>query len=353
MMNKEREIFRYIRKYIFLTIFCLHVPFLKASDNKLIKIKSLKGSWKFSIGERDEWISVDYDDSQWENIYVPSSWEDQGFQGYNGYGFYRKQFTLSSEYKDYMLYLILGYIDDVDEVYFNGHKIGNSGSFPPHYETAYNAHRKYYIPDDIINFNGINLIAVKVYDSYQAGGIVRGEIGIYSTSYGIKMDINLQGLWKFHESDDFTWKKPDYNDSNWNKIFVPAKWEDQGCRDYDGYAWYRKSFVYKGNISDAKLVMLLGKIDDGDQVYLNGVLIGQTGEMPNVEGKKISLNNEYDAFRGYYFSTELLKKNQKNVISVRVYDRGGAGGIYEGPVGIVSQAKYIDFWRKRKSMYKK
>ena len=63
--------------------------------------------------------------------------------------------------------------------------------------------------------------------------------------------------------------------------------------------------------------------------------------------------NEYQAFRGYYFSSELLKKNQKNVISVRVYDRGGIGGIYEGPVGIVSQTKYINFWRKRKSSLKK
>jgi len=44
----------------------------------------------------------------------------------------------------------------------------------------------------------------------------------------------------------------------------------------------------------------------------------------------------------------LLKKNQSNVIAVRVLDTGGDGGIYEGPVGIISQTKYIEYWRKMK-----
>ena len=46
--------------------------------------------------------------------------------------------------------------------------------------------------------------------------------------------------------------------------------------------------------------------------------------------------------------TDCLKKNQKNVIAVRVLDTGGAGGIYEGPVGIITQTKYIEYWRKNK-----
>ena len=45
---------------------------------------------------------------------------------------------------------------------------------------------------------------------------------------------------------------------------------------------------------------------------------------------------------------DLLKKNQKNVIAVRVLDTGGDGGIYDGPVGIITQTKYIEYWRKIK-----
>jgi sialate O-acetylesterase len=62
----------------------------------------------------------------------------------------------------------------------------------------------------------------------------------------------------------------------------------------------------------------------------------------------VSTGQEYNAFRGYYIPDGLLKKNQKNIIAVRVLDTGGVGGIYEGPVGIITQTKYIDYWRKNK-----
>ena len=94
-------------------------------------LQSLKGKWQFSIGMNEEWISPKFNDSSWETIKVPSTWEDQGFNGYNGYAFYRKNINIPSTYKGRMLYLNMGYIDDVDEVYLNGHKIGSTGSFPP------------------------------------------------------------------------------------------------------------------------------------------------------------------------------------------------------------------------------
>ncbi|NJO88236.1 MAG: hypothetical protein HC831_04125 [Chloroflexia bacterium] len=200
----------------------------------------------------------------------------------------------------------------------------------------------------MVKYNALNIIAVKVYDAELAGGIVSGDIGIFTSNFGIKMDVNLQGSWKFKIGDDFSRKEKIYNDFGWNEIFVPAKWEDQGYKKYDGYAWYRKSFEYDGNIPTENMVVIMGRIDDADQVYINGVLVGTTGNMPKIEGKGFSTNTEWRAFRGYYFPSSLLKKGEKNIIAVRVFDQGGEGGIYEGPVGIVSQSKYIDYWRKRK-----
>src|SRR4030042_6397937 len=231
-----------------------------AMMSNLVLLQSLKGTWSFSIGINNEWVSPKFDDSGWESIKVPSAWEDQGFNGYNGYAFYRKKITIPSAYKGRNLYLYMGYIDDVDAVYLNGYKIGSTGGFPPNYETAYNAERIYYIPEQYINFNGSNLVVVKVYDSYQAGGIVSGEIGLYGGRISVSFDINLQSTWKFKPGDDLRRKDFDFDDSLWDEIFVPAKWEDQGYRDYDGYAWYRKSFVYPGNSSDDKMVILLGTI---------------------------------------------------------------------------------------------
>ena len=92
----------------------------------------------------------------------------------------------------------------------------------------------------------------------------------------------------------------------------------------------------------------MGKIDDIDQVYINGTLIGSTGQFPRRSGDEVNTGQEFDAFRGYYIPEGLLKKNQKNVITVRVLDTGGEGGIYEGPVGIIKQTKYIDYWRRNK-----
>jgi sialate O-acetylesterase len=317
-------------------------------NGDLVLLQSLKGSWLFSIGINEEWISPKFNDSGWESIIVPSPWEDQGFNGYNGYAFYRKKITIPSAYKGRMLYLNMGYIDDVDEVYLNGHKIGSTGSFPPDYNTAYNAERIYYIPEEYINFDASNLIAVKVFDSYDRGGIVSGELGLYGGKTTVNFDINLQGPWKFRPGDDLRRKESDFDDNLWDEIFVPAKWEDQKYRDYDGYAWYRKSFNLPGNVNDEKMVIMMGKIDDIDQVYINGIFVGSTGYFPDKNRELSNTGQEYDAFRGYYLPAGLLKKGQKNVVAVRVLDTGGAGGIYEGPVGIISQAKYIDYWRKLK-----
>jgi hypothetical protein len=316
-------------------------------NGDLVLLQSLKGSWLFSIGINEEWISPKFDDSRWESIKVPSPWEDQGFNGYNGYAFYRKKITIPSAYKGRMLYLNMGYIDDVDEVYLNGHKIGSTGSFPPDYSTAYNAERIYYIPEELISFDASNLIAVKVFDSYDRGGIVSGELGLYGGKTTVNFDVNLQGPWKFLPGDDLRRKEFDFNDSMWDEIFVPAKWEDQRYRDYDGYAWYRKTFICPGNI-DEKMVIMMGKIDDIDQVFINGIFVGSTGYFPEKHSELSNSGQEYDAFRGYYLPAGLLKKGQKNVVAVRVLDTGGSGGIYEGPVGIISQAKYIDYWRKLK-----
>lgn len=335
-----------------LTAFLILIPQLisQVFAGEVVRIKDLQGAWKFSIGENKEWRLPKFDDSEWESIMVPSPWEDQGFNGYNGYATYRKTFEIEPEYKDRMLYLFLGYIDDVDEVYVNGKKIGSTGSFPPYFETAYNAERKYYIPSEVLNYAGKNLITVVVYDTYQQGGIVSGRIGLYAGKAIMKMSVNLQGSWKFKTGDDLEWRKPDFNDSNWDEIFVPAKWEDQRYRDYDGFGWYRKTFVYKAETIE-KMVLLMGKIDDIDQVFINGVLIGSTGNFPSRKFGELSTNGqEWQAFRGYYLPDGVLKAGETNTISVRVYDSGGGGGIYEGPVGLISQSKYIEYWKKNKNI---
>jgi len=312
----------------------------------------LNGQWKFSISDDMNWIKPEFNDENWENIKVPSPWENEGFNGYDGYAWYRKHFRVPLSLKGKSIYLSMGYIDDCDQTYINGHLVGLGGSFPPNYYTAYNAMRMYPCPQEFINFNGDNVIAVRVYDDQLEGGIISGDIAVKTIDF-IQTDINLEGLWNFSLDDSSAFKNKDFKDVAWEKIIVPAFWETQGHPDYDGFAWYRKSFIIPGNLKNKNLIFLGGKIDDLDQVYLNGLLIGSTGDMGIYLGNGLAtrpvVNQEWSKFRVYNIPDSLIIVGKLNTIAVRVYDGGLNGGMYQGPVGIVTNDKYTKYWREHKN----
>ena len=205
---------------------------------------NLEGNWRFSIGDDTTWASPYFNDNNWEKIKVPGNWEDQGFHGYNGYAWYRKTFELPKELIGSNFILNMGYVDDADQTFINGKLIGVSGSFPPWFMTAYDAYRNYYIPKELLT-EGKNIIAIRVYDSELEGGIKGGAIGLSQiksdagSSSDPDLDINLSGMWKFKTGDNNLWKDNNIDDKYWREIFVPAFWESQGFRKYNGFAWYR------------------------------------------------------------------------------------------------------------------
>ena len=83
------------------------------AEQKFTRIVNLNGQWKFNLGDNKNWAYPNFDDSDWDNIVVPSSWENEGYNGYDGYAWYRKFFNVSSKYNNKKLYLSLGVIDDV------------------------------------------------------------------------------------------------------------------------------------------------------------------------------------------------------------------------------------------------
>ena len=321
------------RLYIFFVIFFILGASAKAED--LRKIVSLSGSWKFSIGDDNRWASPSYDDSDWDQISVPGQWENQGYNDYNGYAWYRKVFRVRELPANTTIYLVLGRIDDVDEVYLNGKLIGKSGKFPPDFKTAYGRNRKYIVPADYIKKDNENLISVKVYDSYLEGGIVYGPIGLFIDEDNDLLDLNLGGNWKFHTGNDKSWRSADLNDDDWNSINVPSAWENEGYEDYDGYAWYRMKFKLPQGFPSGELYLSLGKIDDIDDVYLNGEYVGDVYDLKRNTFSRGS-GWEYNARRIYKIPEGLLRKNATNIIAVRVYDGQELGGIYEGPIGIMT-----------------
>jgi len=312
------------------------------------RLHELRGVWKFSIGDKKEWAEQNFDDSEWEDIFVPSSWEDEGYPGYNGYAWYRKSITFEKKAEQNNLYLRLGYIDDVDQVFINGHLVGFSGSFPPFYYTAYNSVRSYRIPDSVLNIHGKNVIAVRIFDRQLAGGIVKGNCGIYEKRYNIKIEISLEGYWKFKTGDRRKYKKTDYSDHGWRDLFVPDIWERQGIFEYDGYAWYRKKFIMPEEYIGERLILLLGKIDDLDETFFNGMKIGETGRLYE-EPFPVGFEDEWLVLRAYEIDENHIIYGGKNLIAVRVFDGMLDGGIYDGPVGIVTYKNFKKWQLRSKS----
>jgi hypothetical protein len=305
---------------------------------------NLTGDWRFSLGDNMKYSKTEFDDSDWEKIYVPSYWQREGFRNYHGFAWYRKRVEIDYD-EDGVLYLELGKIDDVDEVYFNGKLIGRTGSFPPDYFTAYNYSRKYVIPKELIVTGKKNTIAVRVYDEGGEGGIMGSDVGIYSYEKFSNNSVHLFGHWKFQLGDEKKWGAENLDDSSWEDIMVPATWESQGFPHYDGFAWYRKTFRLPDNYNTSDVMVILGKIDDMDEVYINGRLIGSTGRIE----KKWASNDEYARYRNYHIPDGLLRAGRDNVIAVRVFDQTGVGGIYEGPVTLLPQNEYKEFWRSYRS----
>ncbi|ACB75174.1 beta galactosidase jelly roll domain-containing protein [Opitutus terrae] len=312
-----------------------HDHFDARSRDELV---DLSGRWRFSVGDDLRWAQPDFNDHHWSRVSVPGYWEDDGYDGYNGYAWYRRSFRFSDS-PNQPTYLLLGRIDDADEVYVNGQKVGGRGAFPPDFIAAWNVDRIYALPAGLLRAGEDNVIAVRVYDGASGGGIVGHSIGIYSSNLPLP-EIDLAGTWKFHAGDDPVWKDPACDESDFATMPVPAFWESTSQGDLDGFGWYRKTFRATPHADVATMVLMLGKIDDTDEVYLNGTKIGSTGNLN--ESDRHSGADFYDQYRGYYFPASLLR--DENLLAVRVHDHGGRGGIYEGPLGIISQDRYVEYW---------
>jgi len=132
----------------------------------------VKGTWKFSKGDNLHWKNPNLDDSSWQVVQLPSTWDDHSnYTPDNVYGWYRREITVPANLKGKDIFINVGKIDDADETYFNGVKVGGMGSFPPNYTSAWDIFRYYKVPHEIINYGSKNSIAVRVFDGIMGGGI--------------------------------------------------------------------------------------------------------------------------------------------------------------------------------------
>ena len=109
------------------------------------------------------------------------------------------------------------------------------------------------------------------------------------------------------------------NEKQWKSIRVPGRWRDTELSDFDGVVWYQKIFDLPKEWKENDLVLSLGRIDDRDTVWINGVQVGAS--------------YSYARDRKYVVPKGILKGDD-NLISVRVLDIRGDGGFIDDALNI-------------------
>ena len=136
-----------------------------------------------------------------------------------------------------------------------------------------------------------------------------------------------------------SWAKPEMDDASWGEIDITKRWNDQGFpQNARAYGWYRIHVNLPKNVLNSAdqqnaIILNLPKADDVDECYLNGKLIGSTGRMPTNPAGYFGAVNDV---RNYVvdIKNDGVRLDEDNVIAVRVYNRGGGGGLFNNPLTI-------------------
>jgi sialate O-acetylesterase len=115
------------------------------------------------------------------------------------------------------------------------------------------------------------------------------------------------------EKNTPVWANTQLDETDWGEMTIPCLWENSKLDAFDGIVWFRKTVDIPSAWEGKDLKLHLDMIDDNDITYYNGAVAGST------EG--------YATERVYNIPGKTVKKG-KAVITIRVTDTGGGGGIY-------------------------
>ncbi len=154
----------------------------------------LDGPWQFHMGDDPAWATSQAIDNTgangWQQISVNAPWGAQGHPSYTGYGWYRKHLSFAPApggAQDF--YLLIGRVDDVYQVYWNGSLVGQNGKMPPRPLYYYYANET----PQIVNLGPARdgVLAVRVWKAPLASFDSETIGGFYSAPVaGSEADIN-------------------------------------------------------------------------------------------------------------------------------------------------------------------
>jgi sialate O-acetylesterase len=151
----------------------------------LATINQLQGGLPAPVKVK-EWKEYLFDDHTWPQMQLPGLWEQQQLNNVDGIVWFRKTITIDAADAGKAATLKVGQIDDIDETYVNGVKVGSTAN--------YATKRVYTIPAGILHA-GKNVIAVRVNDTGSGGGIYGDAVDLAFTTGNLTQ--SLAGPWAF------------------------------------------------------------------------------------------------------------------------------------------------------------
>lgn len=149
-------------------------------------------------------------------------------------------------------------------------------------------------------------------------------------------EIDLAKQWRFAPDKNNVgitekWYAPDFDDSQWVVLDAGTRWENQGFRDLDGFAWYRKMVEVPAGWQGKDIWLKLDGVNDAYELFVNGESVSSFGDA------KIGV-----ASRPTF--TEIsknLKYGVKNLIAIQVNDWGNSGGLWRLPVILTTDEEKV------------
>ncbi len=135
--------------------------------------------------DASSWSAASDLDSDWPTLQAPGVWEGQGLADVDGVVWMRKRIELKPGQAAGAAELHLAKVDDCDEVWVNGQKVGG--------QCGWEQARHYALPAGLLR-PGVNWIAVRVTDTGGGGGI-------YGEADDLRLDtaagpVSLVGAWR-------------------------------------------------------------------------------------------------------------------------------------------------------------
>ena len=119
-----------------LSIFTFHRKNIRLKDNPtydhdIVTVKTIQlplSGWKFKpdpmeTGHHKGWFKPEFNDAKWKQLKI-GIWETQGYDGYDGIGWYRFRFTMPEKIDCNAVEIRFGAVDEMAWVWLNGKYIG-------------------------------------------------------------------------------------------------------------------------------------------------------------------------------------------------------------------------------------